>query len=569
MRIFGFWTILAALSISMVAAYYSIVGLVAIFAAAAIPIIIMGTVLEIGKLTSAVWLHLFWKQAPLLIKSYLSIAVILLMFITSMGIFGFLSKAHIEQQSAGAENVAQLERIVSDIARNESLIARAEQKIEKLDTADETQDDGIQAKIDREQNRIRTAYDAVAPAIADQEAIVEAQKSARVEAQKPYQSEIANIDRKIGLLDQYIENNEIKKAQSMIGADPDGDYGPKTAKAVQEFRTSQLARRDTVLATLNELRSTVDPITSAARAEIQRLRGVAEQQIAQSNELIDRLRAQLGQGTSVDNTEEITKQRGVITTANGELDNLYESKYAIEAQARVLEAEVGPVKYIAELVYGDQADKNTLEEAVRWVIILLVLVFDPLAVVLVIAGITLVEGTHTKRTPPTKPRKPRTKKATKVEATPLPPKVEPVKLVPKEEVVEAAPRQESPEEVTELEQVTDFDSIEGAVRYKGRIYYPENPQYATVIAQVKANAQAREAKAAEKDQMVNRIVAEMRSNGNWPGIGSEEGVVKKRLEEMVAEDATPELKQLIQLADEATLKEVYEEILKDGNNENR
>ena len=68
MRIFGFWTILAALSISMVAAYYSIVGLVAIFAAAAIPIIIMGTVLEIGKLTSAVWLHLFWKQAPLLIK---------------------------------------------------------------------------------------------------------------------------------------------------------------------------------------------------------------------------------------------------------------------------------------------------------------------------------------------------------------------------------------------------------------------------------------------------------------------------------------------------------------------
>ena len=571
MRIFGFWTILAALSISIVAAYYSIVGLVAIFAAAAIPIIIMGTVLEIGKLTSAVWLHLFWKQAPLLIKSYLTVAVILLMFITSMGIFGFLSKAHIEQQSAGAENTAQLERIVADIARNESLILRAEQKIEKLDTADETQDDGIQAKIDREQNRIRTAYDIVAPAIADQEAIIQAQKSARADAQKPYTSEIENIDRKIALLDQYIENNEIKKAQSMIGANPDGRYGPRTAAAVQAFRETQLARRDVVLATLNELRSSVDSVTSAARAEIQRLRGVAEQQIAQSNELIDRLRAQLGQGTSVDNTEEIAKQRGVIVAANGELDDLYESKYAIEAQARVLEAEVGPVKYIAELVYGEQADKNTLEEAVRWVIILLVLVFDPLAVVLVIAGITLVEGTHVKKTPPTKPRKPRVKKTPKVEAAPLPTKVEPVKLAPKEEVVEAAPRQESPVEVTELEEVQyqDFDSIEGAVRYKGRIYYPENPQYATVIAQVKANAQAREAKAAEKDQMVNRIVAEMRSNGNWPGTGTEEGVVKKRLEEMVAEDATPELKQLIQLADEATLKQVYEEILKDGNNENR
>jgi hypothetical protein len=88
MRFFGIWTIFAALSISIVAAYYSIVGLVAIFAAAAIPIIIMGTVLEVGKLTSAVWLHLFWHKAPLLIKSYLTIAVVLLMFITSMGIFG-------------------------------------------------------------------------------------------------------------------------------------------------------------------------------------------------------------------------------------------------------------------------------------------------------------------------------------------------------------------------------------------------------------------------------------------------------------------------------------------------
>ena len=69
--------------------------------------------------------------------------------------------------------------------------------------------------------------------------------------------------------------------------------------------------------------------------------------------------------------------------------------------------------------------------------------------------------------------------------------------------------------------------------------------------------------------MVNKIVAEMRSNGNWPGIGTEDGVVKKRLEEMVEQDATPELKQLLQLADEDTLKEVYSEILKDNNNENR
>ena len=161
--------------------------------------------------------------------------------------------------------------------------------------------------------------------------------------------------------------------------------------------------------------------------------------------------------------------------------------------------------------------------------------------------------------------------------------MEPVKLVPKEQVtgidedgniddidaIGVNARPESPEEVTELEEVTNFDNIEGTVRYKGRLYKPTDENYSAVIAQVKANKEARDAKAAEKDQMVNKIVAEMRSNGNWPGTGTEDGVVKKRLEEMVEQDATPELKQLIQMADEATLKEVYEEILKDGNNDNR
>tara|TARA_B100000035_G_C21036674_1_gene571379 strand:- start:3156 stop:4634 length:1479 start_codon:yes stop_codon:yes gene_type:complete len=481
MRIFGLWTILAALSISVVAAYYSIVGLVAIFAAAAIPIIIMGTVLEVGKLTSAVWLHLYWNRAPFLMKSYLTVAVILLMFITSMGIFGFLSKAHIEQQSAGAENVAQLERIVTDIARNESIIARAESKIQKLDSADEAEDDGIQAKIDKEQQRISTAYDAVKPAIEDQEAIIFAQKQNRLDAQKPYQSEIANIDRKISLLDEYIENNEIKKAQSMIGSNPDGVYGPKTAKAVQDFREAQLVRRDVVLQTLNELTTSVDTITVNARAEIQRLRGVAEQQIQNSNELIDRLRLELGKGATIDNTEEILKQRNLIVVANDQLDNLFEKKYTIEAEARVLEAEVGPVKYIAELVYGD-TDKNTLEEAVRWVIIILVVVFDPLAVVLVIAGITLVEGNR--------------KTLPKLPTPPQPTKKPEPEVEPKEEEHQ---EQEVIVELEELETIEEFDNIEGAVRYKGRIYHPEDENYNTVIAQVKENAHAK--KVMEQDML--------------------------------------------------------------------
>ena len=91
MRLFGIWTILVALVISAIAAWYSIIGLVAIFAAAVVPVIIMGTALEIGKITSAVWLHFNWKTHRWLIKWYLIFAVLLLMFITSMDIFGFLS----------------------------------------------------------------------------------------------------------------------------------------------------------------------------------------------------------------------------------------------------------------------------------------------------------------------------------------------------------------------------------------------------------------------------------------------------------------------------------------------
>ena len=108
-------TLLTALSISAVAIYYSIAGLAAIFAAAAVPIMIMGTVLEVGKLVTASWLYQNWKAAGLAIKTYLSIAVVVLMLITSMGIFGFLSKAHVEQSSLGSTQQVKLNNIEEKI----------------------------------------------------------------------------------------------------------------------------------------------------------------------------------------------------------------------------------------------------------------------------------------------------------------------------------------------------------------------------------------------------------------------------------------------------------------------
>ena len=128
-------TLLTALGISAVAAYYSIVGLMAIFSASAISIAIMGVVLEIGKLITASWLYQNWKRVPFLLKSYLTLAVVVLMFITSMGIFGYLSKAHIDQGKGVAEIYLKVERVDNRIGTERNTIARYEKQLTNLDTA--------------------------------------------------------------------------------------------------------------------------------------------------------------------------------------------------------------------------------------------------------------------------------------------------------------------------------------------------------------------------------------------------------------------------------------------------
>jgi len=127
--------VFVALSISAVAAYYSIAGLTAIFSAAVIPIIIMGIVLEIGKIAGVVWLHYNWKRAPLLIKSYLVPGVLALMLITSMGIYGFLSKAHLDQTISVGDNSIKIEQLQSKIDRERARIKNAETVLAQLDNA--------------------------------------------------------------------------------------------------------------------------------------------------------------------------------------------------------------------------------------------------------------------------------------------------------------------------------------------------------------------------------------------------------------------------------------------------
>ena len=128
-------TLLTALAISAVAAFYSIVGLMAIFSASATSIAVMGVVLEIGKLVTATWLYHSWSRVSLLLKSYLTIAVVVLMFITSMGIFGYLSKAHIDQGKGVAEIYLKVERVDNRIKTERNTIARYERQLTNLDTA--------------------------------------------------------------------------------------------------------------------------------------------------------------------------------------------------------------------------------------------------------------------------------------------------------------------------------------------------------------------------------------------------------------------------------------------------
>ncbi len=243
-KLIAYLTLVSGLSVSAVAIYYSVAGLVAIFAAAVIPIIIMGVALEISKLAATIWLKQNWSRAPRFIKGYLLSAIFILMVITSMGIFGFLSKAHTDQSLVSGD---------------------------------------VQSKIAVYDEKIKTAKE--------------------------------NIDANRRALKQMDEavDQVMGRSQDEKGAD----------KAVA-LRRGQAKERTRLLS-------------------------------------------------------EIAAEQKTIS-------QLSEERAPIAAEVRKVEAEVGPIKYIAKLIYGDNPDANILEKAVTWVIIIIVIVFDPLAVILLLAS---------------------------------------------------------------------------------------------------------------------------------------------------------------------------------------
>jgi hypothetical protein len=242
--VFAFLLAISGLTLSAVAIYYSVIGLTAVFAAAFWPIVVMGTTLEISKLVAASWLKAYWERIPISMKLYMSTAVVVLMVITSMGIFGFLSKAHLDQNIVSGD---------------------------------------VQGKIAIYDEKIRTAKD--------------------------------NIDANRKALRQMDEavDQVMGRSSDEKGAD----------KAVQIRRSQQK----------------------------------------------ERVRLQ----------SEIQAEQKTIAT-------LSEERAPIAAEVRKVEAEVGPIKYIAALIYGDNPDANILEKAVTWVIMIIVFVFDPLAVLMLLGA---------------------------------------------------------------------------------------------------------------------------------------------------------------------------------------
>ncbi len=354
----GILTFLSALTISAVAIYYSVAGLAAIFAAAVIPIIIMGVSLEVGKLVTAVWLHRHWSRATWWLKTYLSVAVFVLMFITSMGIFGFLSKAHIEQTSMSQEQVALIETIDGKIVRSEGKIERWTTEMDRLLAGEDIRVDSL---IDREQIELDKIN-----------ALIKAEKD---DIRKDF-------DKQIELQNQRIKQAKERKDADIQAAKDrfEGSLGggSKYDKAVEKAKTNELSVASSaqkeiraINSKLNEALATVDTKYAndikAIQDRIQDLRGQAN---AKTEDLDAR----------------ITELELFIDKEQVVIDDVREEKFEYEKTYRQLEAEVGPIKYIAEFIYGEQANQNLLESAVRWVIIIIIFVFDPLAVLLLIAS---------------------------------------------------------------------------------------------------------------------------------------------------------------------------------------
>ena len=361
-------TLLSALSISGVAIFYSVIGLATIFPGAFWPVVIMGGVLEVGKLVTASWLYRNWKYTRWLLKTYLTIAVIILSLITSMGIFGFLSKAHLEQNLAEDTVTQRIEIINNKILSEETYIQRQKDTIVRLEsTLDRTTTSNTGA-LDIEIQSLRDAEDKFKTLLAVETNTVKDLNDQLKTTLKDLNDRLRTLDKDVS--DVLTANKQFFNEE----------------RAAAELKASQKQEREQIANKIAEAEETTAIKIAEAQNRIQILKDDYAKDTAKIQERIDELRkSNVADNSGV--TNDITKAEQNIIDAQNRIDDYIVEREPLQSSMLKLEAEVGPVKYIAALAVDfGITDKVNTSEAVRWVILIIIVVFDPLAVLLLIAA---------------------------------------------------------------------------------------------------------------------------------------------------------------------------------------
>jgi hypothetical protein len=355
--LFGLLTLFTALAIAGVAAWFSIVGLMTFFQGAAMSIAVMAGTLEVGKLVTVSWLYRYWKETSLLVKMYLSTAVLFLMLITSIGIFGYLSKAHQEVSGSSADAFAVVERIDGQILREENKIDILEDRITSLQTGGGLD---VSSSIQQQVSIRDGAWE-------------------RVQGDIDYaQGQIDRLRDQLAVLDKAV-NDLRNKGVEVIETDAGGTFRRAETETID-----YVAQANELFEQQSQQRADIKEDIDKQQANIDKYREQAQADINNANAEINRLR----ENSSTDQDEILVK----IDDYNNQIDTIYanivvikDEKFEAESVVRNIEKEVGPIKYVAELIYGESGEE-VLGQAIRLFIILLVVVFDPLAVMLLIAA---------------------------------------------------------------------------------------------------------------------------------------------------------------------------------------
>ena len=376
---FGLLTLITSIAIAGVAAWFSIAGLMIFFGGMPLSIAIMAGTLEVGKLLTASWLYRYWNETSLALKSYLTTAVIVLMLITSAGIYGYLSKAASDVSSDGAVAFAEVDRLDGQIAREENKIDILEDRILS-----------IGGTVD------------VSESITQQETIRDGAWQ-RVQGDIDYaQGQIDRLRDQLAVLDKAV-NDLRNKGVEVVVLDEGGIFQQGETEKID-----YVAQANELYAQQEQQRADIKADIDKQQANIDAYRLQAQKTIDDANIEINRLRNN-SQSAQDDNLIKIDEFNNQIDGIYDTIAVLKDEKFEAESKVRDLEREVGPIKYVAELLYG-ASDQDVMDKAIRIFILLFVFVFDPLAVMMLIAanqtllryGVNL-ESTGPKN-PPTPPK---------------------------------------------------------------------------------------------------------------------------------------------------------------------